>query len=226
MPDPVIPEPTPTPTDTDSDSDTDSDTEIERLNADIAKRDAERKFDLDTLSEASRVWSRAWSGIRLVKTRGPDMRPEDPPEAWAELLARAALSDAIALVVDGRTLGLAAHTAAMIRAILGDPEWAQASALFSDYRRADRDERTPHSVSAVAREPLLSLGNLASRMAADSPARSTITEIVQSGLNSPPPMTLADRLFREVLTEGVPLADAWDAFHAAQNVITAFAKPA
>jgi hypothetical protein len=65
------------------------------------------------------AWLLARDEAEHVPTRGADLRQSTPREAWTELVLRAALTDSLAEVTDGARLGLEAHAASQVAAMLG-----------------------------------------------------------------------------------------------------------
>lgn len=86
--------------------------ESERMTA--REREVARRLDV-----ATQVWERAFASAPFVRTHGKDMRATDPLPTFAEYVARAVMTDAIAETCDGRPLGLAEHTTQQIHGLLG-----------------------------------------------------------------------------------------------------------
>lgn len=170
------------------------------------------------LATDHRVWMAAFGLCATIKVHGPDLRDTDPLETFVELLARAAMEDAIALVCDGARLGLEQHLELKLRAFLGDPEMGTIKNKLAELRLKDADEQQPAAMIRAAGEHLRVLGDIANTLAMDSDARNTLTRIVSTQETD---VALADKLFRQVLEQGKPVEMAWAAQRAAEAVLRA-----
>jgi len=178
---------------------------------------------IEELTSAHRVWALAWGPAGTVRTMGPPAE-SDTPAQHLETLARAALTDAIAQLADGRKAGLEELVGAQLRAVMGGPEYAQ---LESDLRKLrDADANPMGSFNANLRDAVQELVNLG--LPTGTYARDLISAICQPGAPIPDglePRAVPDRLFRDLITvHKMPLELAQRALDAATMVAFARAK--
>lgn len=184
----------------------------------------ERPANADQLAEAHRVWAQLWSGAATVRTVGPPQET-DTPHQLAELVARAALTDALSRVCDGRAVGAEEHVRAQIRAIVGEAEYAFVFGLVDGAR--DRDRNPPGTFSDQLRVHVTFLSQLAGRMPANSTARAILTALLQGEpYGELGPRELPHRLFRELVSvERVELTTAEQALSSASCVVAMRLRP-
>jgi len=203
--------------------------------ADIAELQAEKKIALEATAEMElaaesrshlardhRVWARAWPSAPSIRPQG-NPREEDSLAQQVELVARAALTDSIAEVCDGRRAGLEAAVMGQLRAILGDPEVASILAMLKKLRDADQDELLPASVTAVTRPHIATLTHVSEKLPADGDARKLLAKVMN--LKKAPPAGLPDLLYRVLKQNGQSDADCEQAYSAAQSIVAAFPPP-
>jgi hypothetical protein len=191
--------------------------------ADLEASDARDADNLARLSSAHKVYALAFGETRVAK-REDQLNEHDPPQQFVLALAHANLVDAILAVVapdaNGMAVSVYAATEARLRGMLGDPEMAAVRAKLASLSQQVNEEQTPDAVLVKARPHRSALGDLALSLPMGCDARNTLDALTST--KTAPPPGLPDKLFRELMAEGVAPDRAWHAHAAASAFVAAF----
>jgi hypothetical protein len=107
------------------------------------------------LMRAYRVWLHSFEACSFVRTSGADIRRTDALPTFVELLARAALTDAIAESCDGMPLGLFRHTMRNLEGLLNPRTAGRVRAALARQIEAVEIARRSPKTNVVSLKPLM-----------------------------------------------------------------------
>lgn len=106
--------------------------------AELAELERREREGRERLLLALRVWERAAAACSFIRVPGPDVRATDPLPTFVEMIARAALTDAIAETCDGAPLGMLHHTIKQVEGLLNPSSHRRVLVMLQRHLAATR----------------------------------------------------------------------------------------